>query len=162
MSPLPLFDSTHPLRESPRTLVPADIYTLSLSLLLSPAAFHLSLSYHPTPLNSTTNLLLLLLSFPFCRFSTPLLRPCNSPSSVFLSKTEASLSSSSRPSATHQIGLSLSVSRLISMKPHSIWPIKEGRERFLGTPPSLPPMLVSPKKKENRDTGRAGGGFGRY
>lgn len=32
------------------------------------------------------------------------------------------------------------------MKPHSIWPIKEARERFVGPP------LVSPKKKGNRDT----------
>lgn len=47
-----------------------------------------------------------------------------------------------------------SISRLISMKPHSIWPIKEARA-FRS--PMLP---LSPKKKENRDTVRQTKAFG--
>lgn len=85
-------------------------------------------------------------SFPFCCFYC--FCPCNSPS-VFLPNWAFRFH---RPSSLDRLCLS----RLISMKPHSIWPIKEARGRFLG------PHVGVPEKERKPGHGQASEGFRRY
>lgn len=122
-------------------LPPAVSSSFSFSVCLSYSAGNPLLSARPTtspPISPA--------SFPFCCFYC--FCPCNSPS-VFLPNWAFRFH---RPSSFDRLCLS----RLISMKPHSIWPIKEARGRFLG------PHVGVPEKERKPGHGQASEGFRRY